>query len=101
MAPNSAIGGDNAGAEMRRPQINAIRRNGGRMSDPTIAPVLKDLMLFLATAGVVAPIFARLRVGSTLGFLAAGVILGPHGLGALAPSVSRSLTPGRAAPARP
>lgn len=86
MAPNSAIGGDNAGAEMRRPQINTIRRNGGRMSDPTIAPVLKDLMLFLATAGVVAPIFARLRVGSTLGFLAAGVILGPHGLGALAPS---------------
>ena len=74
MAPNSAIGCDNAGAEMRRPQINAIHRNGGRMSDPTIAPVLKDLMLFLATAGVVAPIFARLRVGSTLGFLAAGVI---------------------------
>lgn len=44
----------------------------------------KDLVLFLATAGVVAPLFKRLKVSPILGFLAAGVLLGPHGLGRLA-----------------
>jgi CPA2 family monovalent cation:H+ antiporter-2 len=43
----------------------------------------KDLVLFLATAGIVAPLFKRLRVNPILGFLLAGVILGPFGLGAL------------------
>jgi CPA2 family monovalent cation:H+ antiporter-2 len=41
----------------------------------------KDLVLFLATAGVVAPLFKRLKISPILGFLAAGVALGPHGLG--------------------
>lgn len=41
----------------------------------------KDLVLFLATAGVVAPIFKRLKINPILGFLLAGVILGPFGLG--------------------
>ena len=41
----------------------------------------KDLVLFLATAGVVAPIFKRLKLNPILGFLLAGVILGPFGLG--------------------
>jgi CPA2 family monovalent cation:H+ antiporter-2 len=44
----------------------------------------KDLVLFLATAGVVAPLFKRLRLSPVLGFLAAGVILGPFGLGRFA-----------------
>ena len=44
----------------------------------------KDLMLFLATAGIVVPLFQRLKISPTLGFLAAGVALGPFGLGALA-----------------
>lgn len=43
----------------------------------------KDVVLFLATAGVVAPLFRRWRVSPILGFLGAGVLLGPHGLGAL------------------
>jgi CPA2 family monovalent cation:H+ antiporter-2 len=43
----------------------------------------KDLVLFLATAGIVAPLFKRLRVNPILGFLLAGVILGPFGLGSL------------------
>ena len=43
----------------------------------------KDLVLFLATAGIVAPIFKRLKVNPILGFLLAGVILGPFGLGRL------------------
>jgi len=41
----------------------------------------KDLVLFLATAGVVAPLFKRLKINPILGFLLAGVILGPYGLG--------------------
>lgn len=42
-----------------------------------------DVVLFLATAGVVVPIFRRLNLSAVLGFLGAGVILGPFGLGAL------------------
>ena len=42
-----------------------------------------DVVLFLATAGVVVPIFRRWNVSPILGFLGAGVILGPFGLGAL------------------
>jgi len=45
----------------------------------------KDLVLFLATAGVVAPIFKRLKINPILGFLLAGVILGPFGLGRFIP----------------
>ncbi len=41
----------------------------------------KDLVLFLATAGVVVPLFQRLKVNPILGFLGAGVALGPYGLG--------------------
>ncbi|HXA38883.1 MAG TPA: cation:proton antiporter [Phenylobacterium sp.] len=44
----------------------------------------KDLVLFLATAGVVVPLFTRLKISPILGFLGAGVVLGPEGLGALA-----------------
>ena len=44
----------------------------------------RDIVLFLATAGVIVPLFKRLRVSPILGFLAAGVALGPFGLGALA-----------------
>jgi CPA2 family monovalent cation:H+ antiporter-2 len=43
----------------------------------------KDVVLFLATAGVVAPILRRWKISPVLGFLAAGVLLGPFGLGAL------------------
>jgi CPA2 family monovalent cation:H+ antiporter-2 len=43
----------------------------------------KDMVLFLATAGIVVPIFQRLKISPILGFLAAGVALGPFGLGAL------------------
>jgi CPA2 family monovalent cation:H+ antiporter-2 len=41
-----------------------------------------DVVLFLATAGIVVPILRRWSVNPILGFLSAGVILGPHGLGA-------------------
>ena len=44
----------------------------------------KETLIFLATAGVVVPLFRRLKVSPVLGFLGAGVLLGPYGLGALA-----------------
>jgi CPA2 family monovalent cation:H+ antiporter-2 len=44
----------------------------------------KDAVLFLATAGIVAPLFRRMKVSPILGFLGAGALLGPYGLGALA-----------------
>ena len=48
----------------------------------------KDVVLFLATAGVVVPLFRRWKISPILGFLGAGVVLGPYGLGALAHEVS-------------
>jgi CPA2 family monovalent cation:H+ antiporter-2 len=44
---------------------------------------LKGLIIFLAVAGVIVPLFHRARIGTVLGFLIAGVILGPHGVGRL------------------
>jgi CPA2 family monovalent cation:H+ antiporter-2 len=44
---------------------------------------VKDLLILLVTAGIVVPLFWWLRVGPVLGFLVAGVALGPGGLGNL------------------
>ncbi len=44
----------------------------------------REALVFLATAGVVVPLFHRLRISPVLGFLVAGAALGPHGLGRLA-----------------
>ncbi|EIM30585.1 cation:proton antiporter domain-containing protein [Microvirga lotononidis] len=46
----------------------------------------QEPILFLATAGIVVPLFHRLRISPVLGFLAAGALLGPYGLGRLMPS---------------
>lgn len=43
----------------------------------------KDVVLLLATAGVVVPIFRGWKISPILGFLGAGVVLGPFGLAAL------------------
>jgi CPA2 family monovalent cation:H+ antiporter-2 len=47
---------------------------------------LKGLIIFLVVAGVIVPLFHRARIGTVLGFLIAGVVLGPHGLGRFAGS---------------
>jgi monovalent cation:H+ antiporter-2, CPA2 family len=44
----------------------------------------REALVFLATAGVVVPLFHRLRISPVLGFLLAGAALGPHALGSLA-----------------
>ena len=41
-------------------------------------------LIFLITAGLVVPLFRRLRVSPVLGFLIAGALLGPFGAGRLA-----------------
>jgi len=48
----------------------------------------KDVVLFLATAGIVVPLFRRWKISPIIGFLAAGVLLGPYGLGRLTGEVS-------------
>jgi CPA2 family monovalent cation:H+ antiporter-2 len=47
------------------------------------AGAYKDVVLFLATAGIVVPLFRRWKISPILGFLGAGVLLGPYGLGRL------------------
>jgi CPA2 family monovalent cation:H+ antiporter-2 len=47
-------------------------------------PYLRELLLFLVLAGVLIPLLQRLRINQVLGFLAAGALLGPFGLGRLA-----------------
>ncbi len=44
----------------------------------------REPLIFLMTAGLVVPLFRRLRVSPVLGFLIAGALLGPYGIGKLA-----------------
>ena len=48
---------------------------------------LDDVLVFLAAAGVIVPFLHRARLGTILGFLIVGVIIGPYGLGRLQYSV--------------
>jgi CPA2 family monovalent cation:H+ antiporter-2 len=45
----------------------------------------KEAFVLLGAAGVVIPLFHRLRVSSVLGFILVGVVVGPFGLASLAP----------------
>jgi CPA2 family monovalent cation:H+ antiporter-2 len=42
---------------------------------------LLDVLIFLAAAVIVVPVFQRFRTSPILGYLAAGVIIGPHAFG--------------------
>jgi len=51
----------------------------------TIDPAAyKDVMVVLATAAIAVPAVQRLKISPVLGFLLAGAVLGPYGLGAFA-----------------
>ena len=43
--------------------------------------MLVDIALLLLAAVVAVPLFKRLGLGSVLGYLAAGIVIGPWGLG--------------------
>jgi len=47
-------------------------------------PFLREILLFLALAGILIPLLQRLRINQVLGFLAVGALLGPFGLGRMA-----------------
>jgi monovalent cation:proton antiporter-2 (CPA2) family protein len=46
--------------------------------------LLEQAAIFLVTAVIVVPVFRRLQLGAVLGYLAAGAIIGPWGLGLIA-----------------
>jgi CPA2 family monovalent cation:H+ antiporter-2 len=50
-------------------------------------PFLREILLFLALAGILIPLLQRLRINQVLGFLAVGALLGPFGLGRMAQDV--------------
>jgi CPA2 family monovalent cation:H+ antiporter-2 len=45
----------------------------------------KEALVVLGAAGVVIPLFHRLRVSSVLGFMLVGVVVGPFGIASIAP----------------
>ena len=46
----------------------------------------KETLIFLATAGLIVPLFRRMKISPVIGFLCAGAALGPHGIGSIARS---------------
>ena len=54
------------------------------MQEQHAFPFLREILLFLALAGILIPTLQRLRINQVLGFLAVGALLGPFGLGRLA-----------------
>ena len=57
------------------------------MQEQHAFPFLREILLFLALAGILIPLLQRLRINQVLGFLAVGTLLGPFGLGLLASEV--------------
>ncbi|MFD0666820.1 cation:proton antiporter domain-containing protein [Ramlibacter sp. MAHUQ-53] len=55
------------------------------MEHSTPLPFLSETLLFLVLAGLLIPLLQRFRINQVLGFLTAGLLLGPHALGALVP----------------
>jgi CPA2 family monovalent cation:H+ antiporter-2 len=51
-------------------------------------PYLREIVVFLAAAGLVVPALSRLRINPVLGYLAIGVLIGPFGLGLMANEVT-------------
>ncbi|MGX4643414.1 cation:proton antiporter domain-containing protein [Massilia sp. SYSU DXS3249] len=54
------------------------------MQEQHAFPFLREIILFLILAGVLIPTLQRLRINQVIGFLVAGTLLGPFGLGLLA-----------------
>src|SRR6185312_14959546 len=63
----------------------ASMRSAGKAmtAEGTDFTIYREAMIVLATAAVLVPLGQRFRLSPILGFLIAGAVLGPHGLGAL------------------
>jgi CPA2 family monovalent cation:H+ antiporter-2 len=57
------------------------------MALPVESTGFKDIVVVLGAAGLVIPAFAALRISPVVGFILVGIVVGPYGIGALAPSV--------------
>src|SRR3712207_4569692 len=57
------------------------------MASPVHPSDFKEALIILGAAGVVVPLFHRLRVSPVLGFMIVGMAVGPSGFGALARDV--------------
>jgi CPA2 family monovalent cation:H+ antiporter-2 len=55
------------------------------MEAPLDLSLYKEALVVLGAAGVVIPLFHRLRLSAVLGFMLVGVVVGPFGLASLAP----------------
>jgi len=44
-------------------------------------PYIREVVIFLIAAAVVAPVFHRLRISPVVGYLFVGIVIGPYGLG--------------------
>lgn len=53
------------------------------MAAPIDLSAFKETLIVLAAAGVVIPVFRRMRIAPVLGFILVGMAIGPFGLGAL------------------
>jgi CPA2 family monovalent cation:H+ antiporter-2 len=53
------------------------------MAAPIDLSAFKETLIVLAAAGVVIPVFRRMRIAPVLGFIFVGMAIGPFGLGAL------------------
>ncbi len=51
------------------------------MAEPIALEPFREALVFLGTAAIVVPLFRRLRISPVIGFLGAGILLGPAGLG--------------------
>ena len=51
------------------------------MAAAGIDPFLLDAVTYLGAAVVAVPLFNRLKLGSVVGYLAAGAVIGPYGAG--------------------
>jgi len=57
------------------------------MTEPHGFPHLQEVVVFLVAAGIAVPVMHRLRIAPILGYLIAGMVIGPYGLGLLAEQV--------------
>lgn len=53
------------------------------MASPLDSHGFSDALVILGAAGIVIPAFARFRISPVIGFILVGILVGPHGLGAL------------------
>jgi len=51
------------------------------MAGPADTKLLQEAVVFLAAAAVMVPLFSRFKLGAVLGYLTAGMLIGPFGFG--------------------